>query len=404
MRFCGYDINNTGYFMDKNYTVAIILAGGVGTRMGSVVPKQELMLLGESIISRSVRAFDDCPDIDGIIAVVRRDEVERLDMLRDYKKFMGFVTGGETRSESASNGFLAAEERGAGYVVFHDAARPMITPRDISRVVGAAKEHGAASAARRVTETVKHISDGMITSTVNRDELLIAETPQAFSAGLYRRAIDFSNESYTDDNMYMEKIGVPVFPVITESVNIKITSPDDMRYAEYLLMSDAYNGDKKDMEYRIGHGYDVHRLVENRRLVLGGVDIPHKLGLAGHSDADVLVHAVMDAILGALGEGDIGRHFPDNDERYAGISSLVLLSRVREIVGRHNAKIVNIDATVVMQAPKIAGYIPTMRKNIADTLSVDSARINVKATTEEHLGFTGREEGIAAHAVAMISL
>lgn len=390
--------------MDSNFTVAVILAGGLGSRMGSDVPKQELMLLGESIISRSVRAFDDCPDIDGVITVVRREELERLDMLRDYKKFMGFVTGGETRSESASNGFLAAEERGAGYVVFHDAARPLITPGDISRIVRAAKEHGAASAARRVTETVKHISDGMIVSTVNRDELLIAETPQAFSAGLYRQAIDFSNESYTDDNMYMEKLGIPVFPVITEGVNIKITSPDDMRYAEYLLMSDACKGDKNYMEYRVGHGYDVHRLAEHRRLVLGGVDIPHRLGLAGHSDADVLVHAVMDAILGALCEGDIGRHFPDNDERYAGISSLVLLSRVRETVGRHNAKIVNIDAIVVMQAPKIADYIPAMRKNIADTLGVDCERVNVKATTEEHLGFTGREEGIAAHAVAMISL
>ena len=390
--------------MDSNFTVAVILAGGLGSRMGSDVPKQELMLLGESIISRSVRAFDDCPDIDGVITVVRREELERLDMLRDYKKFMVFVTGGETRSESASNGFLAAEERGAGYVVFHDAARPLITPGDISRIVRAAKEHGAASAVRRVTETVKHISDGMIASTVNRDELLIAETPQAFSAGLYRQAIDFSNESYTDDNMYMEKLGIPIFPVITEGVNIKITSPDDMRYAEYLLMSDACKGDKNYMEYRVGHGYDVHRLAGHRRLVLGGVDIPHRLGLAGHSDADVLVHAVMDAILGALCEGDIGRHFPDNDERYAGISSLVLLSRVRETVGRHNAKIVNIDATVVMQAPKIADYIPAMRKNIADTLGVDCERVNVKATTEEHLGFTGREEGIAAHAVAMISL
>lgn len=390
--------------MDSNFTVAVILAGGLGSRMGSDVPKQELMLLGESIISRSVRAFDDCPDIDGVIIVVRREELERLDMLRDYKKFMGFVTGGETRSESASNGFFAAEKLGAGYVVFHDAARPLITPGDISRIVRAAKEHGAASAVRRVTETVKHISDGMIASTVNRDELLIAETPQAFSAGLYRQAIDFSNESYTDDNMYMEKLGIPVFPVITEGVNIKITSPDDMRYAEYLLMSDACKGGKNYMEYRVGHGYDVHRLAEHRRLVLGGVDIPHRLGLMGHSDADVLVHAVMDAILGALCEGDIGRHFPDNDERYAGISSLVLLSRVRETVGRHNAKIVNIDATVVMQTPKIADYIPAMRKNIADTLGVEIERVNVKATTEEHLGFTGREEGIAAHAVAMISL
>ena len=390
--------------MDSNFTIAVILAGGLGSRMGSDVPKQELMLLGESIISRSVRAFDDCPDIDGVIIVVRREELERLDMLRDYKKFMGFVTGGETRSESASNGFLAAEGLGAGYVVFHDAARPLITPGDISRIVRAAKEHGAASAVRRVTETVKHISDGMIASTVNRDELLIAETPQAFSAGLYRQAIDFSNESYTDDNMYMEKLGIPVFPVITEGVNIKITSPDDMRYAEYLLMSDACKGDKNYMEYRVGHGYDVHRLAEHRRLVLGGVDIPHRLGLMGHSDADVLVHAVMDAILGALCEGDIGRHFPDNDERYAGISSLVLLSRVRETVGRHNAKIVNIDATVVMQTPKIADYIPAMRKYIADTLGVESERVNVKATTEEHLGFTGREEGIAVHAVAMISL
>ena len=156
-------------------------------------------------------------------------------------------------------------------------------------------------------------------------------------------------------------------------------------------------------EFRIGHGYDVHKLVECRDLILGGVHIPHKLGLLGHSDADVLIHAIMDAIIGALGLGDIGKHFPDNDEKYKGISSMKLLTNVRELMIKNSAEIVNIDATVIAQKPKLLAYIPQMRKNIAEVLGCSVDRINIKATTEEHLGFTGREEGISAHAVTLIT-
>lgn len=158
------------------------------------------------------------------------------------------------------------------------------------------------------------------------------------------------------------------------------------------------------LDYRIGHGYDVHRLTEGRKLILGGVEIEHTLGLLGHSDADVLIHAIMDAILGALGEGDIGRHFPDSDEKYKGISSMLLLSYVAEILKKKGGSIVNIDSTLILQKPKISPYINNMKENIARALCVDAERINVKATTEEHLGFTGREEGVSAHAVALIQL
>ena len=157
-------------------------------------------------------------------------------------------------------------------------------------------------------------------------------------------------------------------------------------------------------ELRIGHGYDVHKLVPERKLIIGGVDIPHSLGLLGHSDADVLLHAIMDAILGALGEGDIGRHFPDNKEEFRGISSMNLLTRVKSVMDAHGAKLVNLDATLVMQRPKVAPYIEKMRNNIAFALMTDASRINVKATTEEHLGFTGREEGVSAYCVALLEL
>ena len=157
-------------------------------------------------------------------------------------------------------------------------------------------------------------------------------------------------------------------------------------------------------EFRIGHGYDVHKLVEGRKLILGGVEIPHTLGLLGHSDADVLLHAIMDAIIGALGEGDIGKHFPDTSDKFKGISSMNLLVRVKDIMKRYNAEIVNIDSTLVMQKPKVSPYIERMRENIAFALSCDPSRVNVKATTEERLGFTGREEGVSSHAVVLLDI
>ena len=207
-------------------------------------------------------------------------------------------------------------------------------------------------------------------------------------------------ELITDDNMLMEQIGIDVYAVDLGQTNIKITTSADLTLAKSIL---AQRGDVSVNKLRIGHGYDVHRLVEGRKLILGGVEVPHVKGLLGHSDADVLLHAIMDALLGAAGLGDIGRHFPDSYNEFLGISSMNLLTRVSDMLVKHGFEVVNVDATLVLQSPKVASYIPKMVSNIAFALGIDECCVNVKATTEEHLGFTGREEGAAAHSVAMLS-
>ena len=242
-------------------------------------------------------------------------------------------------------------------------------------------------------------SDGLIFSTVPREGMVCAQTPQVFSCDIYAEALYNTDISsiITDDNLIIEKNGGKIYPVNTGKQNIKITTVEDLDYAEYILKR------RSEMsEIRIGHGYDVHRLVNDRRLVLGGVDIPFEMGLLGHSDADVLTHSIMDALLGACAMGDIGRHFPDNDDGFKGISSLELLKKVRDMLSDEGYEIVNIDATLVLQRPKVAPFIDSMIGNISNILGLEQGRINIKATTEEHLGFTGRGEGISAHAVASV--
>ena len=380
---------------------AVILAGGSGTRMGSDKTKQQLIVGGMSVLRRTVLAFAASEYIGNIVVVVKDGEEQFAhNELKDVEKLTKVVTGGDCRAMSAKRGFEAVGED-CDFVAIHDAARMLITPEDIDRVVSAAISVGAATAVSRVYDTVKIVDDGeLILGTEAREKLRLAQTPQVFSRELYQRALDSvdSLDRITDDNMLAELIGAPIRAVVIEGENIKITTPKDVRYAEFLLRErgDIVSG------IRVGHGYDVHRLVPDRRLIIGGEDIPFELGLLGHSDADVLLHSVMDAILGALALGDIGRHFPDSDERWRGISSLLLLSEVGKMVDQKGARIVNIDATVVLQRPKIASYVPKMIENIARTLGISADRVNIKATTEEHLGFTGSGEGASAHAVALI--
>jgi len=253
-----------------------------------------------------------------------------------------------------------------------------------------------------VTDTVKRISkDGFVEGTIPRNELVHATTPQAFEVELYKKALESTtvDESVTDDNMLVEKLGKKIAAVNLGSENIKITTASDIGLAEYIL---SKREGKIVADCRIGHGYDVHKFACDRALVLGGVNVPCEYGLLGHSDADVLVHAIMDALLGAAGLGDIGRHFPDSSDEYKGISSIKLLHRVRELIYREGYLVSNVDATLIMQKPKIASYVDAMVENIADAIQVSKSQINVKATTEEGLGFTGNGQGAAAHAVAMI--
>ncbi len=384
---------------NQSYLTAIILAAGSGSRMGADTTKQKMNICGKSILWHSVKAFSDCLHVNSIVIVSRSDEIDwaRAE-LSEFSKIEAVVAGGNTRAESARLGFAAVSNK-SGFVAVHDGARCLIRPRDIDAVINAAFIHGAATAADSVTDTLKYSDDGFIKNTVSRSNLFSAQTPQVFKAELYGQALAASeaDDGVTDDNMMMEKIGINVAVVITGKHNIKITTGDDLDYAEYIL-----SGGGRMTEIRTGHGYDVHRFAEGRRLILGGVDIPYEKGLLGHSDADVLVHAIMDSLLGACGLGDIGRHFPDSSREFKDISSLVLLARVKELVNNNGFEIVNIDATLVMQKPKIAEYIDKMTNNVAEILKIDRGRINIKATTEEHLGFTGRMEGVSAHSVANV--
>lgn len=384
---------------NQSYLTAIILAAGSGNRMGADTTKQKMNICGKSLLWHSVKAFSDCLHVNSIVIVSKSDEMDwaRAE-LSEFSKIEAVVAGGNTRAESARLGFAAVSNK-SGFVAVHDGARCLIRPRDIDAVINAAFVHGAATAAASVTDTLKYSDDGFIKNTVSRSNLFSAQTPQVFKAELYGKALAASeaDDSVTDDNMMMEKIGINVAVVITGKHNIKITTGDDLDYAEYIL-----SGGGRMTEIRTGHGYDVHRFAEGRRLILGGVDIPYEKGLLGHSDADVLVHAIMDSLLGACGLGDIGRHFPDSSREFKDISSLVLLARVKELVNNNGFEIVNIDATLVMQKPKIAEYIDKMTNNVAEILKIDRSRINIKATTEEHLGFTGRMEGVSAHSVANV--
>lgn len=392
--------------MKKFKTSAVILAGGTGSRMMSDKTKQFMDICGMTVLERTVLSFEKSSLIDEIIVVVREDEKEAVYsvlMPHKYEKPLKFCVGGECRALSAKNGFAAVDPE-CDFVAIHDAARCLITPKMIDKVVETAHKNRAATAVCGVTDTVKTVDEnGKITSTIPRNTVYRAQTPQVFAKELYEMALleckDFS--VITDDNMLVENIFSDIYAVDLGETNIKITTPEDLEIAKNILRK---RGEVCVSDIRIGHGYDVHKLVEGRKLILGGVEIPHTKGLLGHSDADVLLHAVMDSLLGAAALGDIGRHFPDTSDEYLGISSIHLLTRVSQLIKENGFRVVNIDATVVLQKPKIAEYIPKMVSNIAFALGISESSVNVKATTEEHLGFTGREEGAAAHSVALISV
>lgn len=385
---------------------AVILAAGAGSRMKSEKTKQKMLICGKSILQRSLLAFEKSEYICEIVVVARKDEIEFAEReLSCITKPSKAVVGGSCRQESARLGFLALSTD-CDFVAIHDAARCLVTARMIDAVAGAAIEYGAATAASSVHDTVKRVDkDGFILSTEDRNMLRRAATPQIFSYDIYKEAISSPEYSLaTDDNMLVEHLGHRIFCVDTGNENMKITELSDIAVAEKIIKSREEQPcmTDMDMDIRIGHGYDVHRLAPDRRLIIGGVEIPHSRGLLGHSDADVLTHAVMDALLGAVGLGDIGKHFPDTSGEFKDINSMILLEKVRDMLSDKGYAVSNIDATVVIQKPKLAPFIQKMSENIASTLKINSDRVNIKATTEEKLGFTGSEEGASAHAVALV--
>ena len=289
-------------------------------------------------------------------------------------------------------------------MAIHDGARPLVTADVIARTLESAQKFGSGVAAVALKDTVKRVDeDSVVVDTPPRDKLRAVQTPQTFEAGLIRKAhaAYALGERATDDAALAERMGVAVHLTEGDVENIKLTTPEDMLLARQVILKREGQKEEKPM-MRIGHGYDVHRLVENRKLILCGVEIPYTLGLLGHSDADVALHALMDALLGAAALGDIGRHFPDTDPAYKGADSGKLLDHVVALLEEKGYTVGNVDVTIICQRPKLKDYIEQMRENVARHLKVDIDCVNIKATTTEKLGFEGEGLGISSHAVACI--
>ncbi len=380
-------------------TTAIVAAGGSGRRMGGSCPKQFLPLAGRPVLRHTLERLSASPEISAMILVLPPAELavgERL--AAGLGVPCTVVAGGASRQESVRNGCEAAQ--GADILLVHDGARPLVTADLVGRVARAAAEHGAAIAAVPAKDTLKEVDGaGRILRTIDRAVVWQAQTPQAARRDLLLRAFAVAEADGfvgTDEAALLEHAGIPVTVVQGDPNNLKITVPADLQAAERLL---GGNGSPA-AAVRVGHGYDVHRLVAGRPLILGGVTSPHERGLLGHSDADVLVHALMDALLGAATLGDIGRAFPDSDPQYRGISSLVLLERVIAMLAGAGWRPASADITVVAQAPRLSPYLDAMRANLVRICATEA--VNIKATTTERLGFAGRGEGIAAHAVVTV--
>ncbi|MDJ0841699.1 MAG: 2-C-methyl-D-erythritol 2,4-cyclodiphosphate synthase [Acidobacteriota bacterium] len=369
----------------------IIPAGGLGTRMGLPHPKQLLPYGDRTVIEHAVDLFrgeDIWVPVPGAWEAAFREKIgDRVHL----------VIGGETRFDSVRNAFDALPDPADDdLVLIHDAARPFLDPAGLPAAWAAAENKGAIIYAAAAVDTMKQVgADGRIEATLDRRTLYHAQTPQIFRAGLLRRAYTESGrdpeDAPTDEARLLELAGIPVFVFPSSPANRKLTLKEDLE-----LLNNRTT--------RIGHGYDVHRFDEARPLYLGGVLIPDGPGLAGHSDADVAIHALIDALLGAAGLGDIGRHFPDTDPAFAGIRSTELLARVRADLSRRNYGFGNADITIAAQIPRLAPHIDAMRECLAGVLQTTPDRINIKATTTERLGFVGRKEGMAAHAVAMLEV
>lgn len=390
----------------------IIPAAGQGKRMRKGSNKVFLPLVDMPVLLHSVLTFSACSEVDNLVIVVAPDEVEQvktmLDSLMEIKPWQ-VVAGGRERQNSIANA-MKVVAKATKIILVHDGARPLVTEQCIKNVIEAATLYQAAVVAVAVKNTIKTVDeDGWVTGTPERRTLWSIQTPQGFDARLLRKAYEQAEKvGYigTDDASLVERLGIKVKVVCGSYDNLKVTTPEDLTIAEALLKErkNIFQDKGSEMEnmIRVGMGYDVHKLIKGRKLVLGGVIIPYEQGLDGHSDADVILHAIKDALLGAAALGDIGRHFPDTDMQYKGVSSLVLLRRVGEIIAENGYLVSNLDATIVAQRPKVATYIPEMNRNIAAALGIEIEQVNVKATTTEGLGFAGKGEGIAAYAVASI--
>jgi 2-C-methyl-D-erythritol 4-phosphate cytidylyltransferase/2-C-methyl-D-erythritol 2,4-cyclodiphosphate synthase len=383
------------------HVTAIIAAAGEGRRLGAPLPKQLLDIGGRSILEHSVAAFTSHGRVNDVIVVLPPAlAAEPPDWLAAAMRSpsVRVVAGGDRRQDSVANAFDRVAST-SDVVLVHDAARPFVTTDLISRAIDGALEHGAAVAALPVSDTVKQVAPGganpVITATIPRETIFLAQTPQAFRHEVLRAAISVgrSGVEATDEAMLAERAGHRVHVVAGEASNVKITTAGDLEVARRRTVSAST---------RIGTGYDLHRLVEGRPLIIGGVTIPAEKGAQGHSDADVVCHAIIDAVLGAVAAGNVGQHYPDTDPKWKDASSIMLLRDVLRHVAARGFAVENVDVSVVLERPKIGPFVPEIQARVAAALGIAAERVSVKGKTNEGVDAVGRGEAIAAHAVALL--
>ncbi len=381
---------------------AVVVAGGRGERAGTGVPKQYRALGGRPALRLALEAFARHPAVDCVVPVVHRDDLAAFEQAAAGVETHAPVLGGATRQGSVYAGLRALEQRAPDLVLIHDAARPFVSPALIARAIAAARkaQPGGAIPGLPVTDTVKVVdAEGRVAATIDRATLRTVQTPQAFAyqplMAAHRRAADAGRHDFSDDAALAEWAGLAVDVFQGEADNIKLTTAADFVRAEAMMMTTL-------ADIRIGQGYDVHAFGDGDHVMIGGVRIAHERALSGHSDADVVLHAAVDAILGALADGDIGAHFPPSEPQWRGASSDRFLAFAAERVRARGGIIAHLDVTIVCEAPRIGPHRDAMRGSIAAITGIALDRVAVKATTSERLGFTGRGEGIAAMAVCLL--
>jgi len=390
----------------------LVVAAGRGSRAGEGLPKQYREVAGQTLLGRTLDALHLAMPEAALKVVIHKDDLElyvasAAELAPSAReRLLPPAFGGASRQDSVRSGLEAlATEDAPEIVLIHDAARPFADAALIARAIDAADLHGAAAPGVPLADTVKQIDNaGVVVATPDRAKLCAVQTPQSFRFDLIlkaHRAAAAGGREYTDDAMIAEAAGVKVHIFDGDAANFKLTTQQDFARAMQLLKQPAI-ADLPDV--RMGQGYDVHAFGSGDAVWLGGVAIPHSHGLAGHSDADVLSHAITDAILGAIAEGDIGAHFPPSDPQWKGAASSIFLARACELVRARGGAIANVDATIICEAPKIGPHRERIREKLAETMGVEIGRVAIKATTTERLGFTGRQEGMAALAIATVRL
>lgn len=381
---------------------AVIVAAGRGTRAGGDLPKQYRPLAGEPVIRSSLSLFSWHGEIGAVQAVIHPKDVATYEAAAKGLKLMPPVFGGATRQASVRAGLEALSAYSPDIVLVHDAARPFCSTSLVSRAITACGRTGAAIPSLEVTDTIKSVdAAGQVTGTLNRAELRSVQTPQAFAFQVlldaHRKAAAAGRDDFTDDAALAEWAGLKVVAFAGEPGNTKLTTDDDFSRAEARRIASL-------ADLRTGSGFDVHAFGDGDHIMLGGLRVPHSHGVVGHSDADVALHAIVDAILGALADGDIGKHFPPSDPRWRGASSDQFLKFAVERVTQRGGRVAHIDVTIVCEAPRIGPHRDAMRTRIAEIAGIAVERVAIKATTSEKMGFTGRGEGIAAMATATVRL